>query len=57
MSYYSVMGKTTNESLWQDMFVTTAEERKMHPNRGKEKATKEKKPRLFNASSLILKTP
>ena len=37
-----VVGKTTNESLRQDMLVTAAEERKLHPNRGKGKATKEK---------------
>ena len=37
-----VVGKTTKESLRQDMLVTTAEERKLHPNRGKGKVTKAK---------------
>ena len=37
-----VVGKTTKESLRQDILVTTAEERKLHPNRGKGKVTKAK---------------
>ena len=29
-----VVGKTSIESLRQDMLLTTAEDRKLHPNRG-----------------------
>ena len=35
-----VVGKTTKESLRQDMLLTNAEERKLHPNRGKGQGTK-----------------
>ena len=37
-----VVGKTTLESLRQDMLVTNAEERKLHANRGKGESTKAK---------------
>ena len=37
-----VVGKTTSESLRQDMLVTNAEERKLHANRGKGESTKAK---------------
>ena len=37
-----VVGKTTKEALRQSMLLTTSEDRKKHPNRGKGKGTKEK---------------
>ena len=37
-----VVGKTTKEALRQDMLVSTAEDSKLHPNRGNWKVTKAK---------------